>query len=101
MDLEKLDHPSSSKIEEEGGQAQPQDRSAFESLGWIDRLLVLWILLAMAIGIILGNFVPETGPALQKGQFVGVSVPIGKVQRLSLNWKENFGLAVLTDSMNE
>ncbi|KAJ4031981.1 arsenicals resistance [Fusarium oxysporum] len=30
----------------------------------------------MAIGIILGNFVPETGPALQKGKFVGVSVPI-------------------------
>jgi len=31
----------------------------------------------MAIGIILGNFVPNTGPALQKGKFVGVSVPIG------------------------
>lgn len=31
----------------------------------------------MAIGIILGNFVPNTGPALQKGQFVGVSIPIG------------------------
>ncbi|KAK9452451.1 sodium bile acid symporter family-domain-containing protein [Dipodascopsis uninucleata] len=30
----------------------------------------------MAIGIILGNFVPNTGPALQKGKFVGVSVPI-------------------------
>ncbi|KAF2454604.1 sodium bile acid symporter family-domain-containing protein [Lineolata rhizophorae] len=30
----------------------------------------------MAIGIILGNFVPSTGPALQKGTFVGVSVPI-------------------------
>lgn len=32
----------------------------------------------MAIGIILGNFVPSTGPALQKGKFVGVSIPIGK-----------------------
>ena len=31
----------------------------------------------MAIGIVLGNFVPNTGPALQKGKFVGVSVPIG------------------------
>jgi len=31
----------------------------------------------MALGIILGYFVPETGPALQRGQFVGVSVPIG------------------------
>jgi len=30
----------------------------------------------MAIGIILGNVVPSTGPALQRGSFVGVSVPI-------------------------
>lgn len=51
--------------------------SAFKSLGLLDRFLALWIFLAMAIGIILGNFVPNTGPALQKGKFVGVSVPIG------------------------
>ncbi|KAI4247837.1 MAG: hypothetical protein L6R42_009523 [Xanthoria sp. 1 TBL-2021] len=50
--------------------------SAFKSLGLLDRFLAVWILLAMAIGIILGNFVPNTGPALQKGTFVGVSVPI-------------------------
>ena len=51
--------------------------SAFKSLGWLDRFLALWIFLAMTIGIILGNFVPNTGPALQKGKFVGVSIPIG------------------------
>lgn len=56
--------------------------SAFKSLGLLDRFLALWILLAMAIGIILGNFVPNTGPALQKGKFVGVSVPIGLTQLL-------------------
>ncbi|KAK4693862.1 arsenite transporter, partial [Lecanoromycetidae sp. Uapishka_2] len=50
--------------------------SAFKSLGLLDRFLALWIFLAMAIGIILGNFVPNTGPALQKGKFVGVSIPI-------------------------
>ncbi|KAL8676389.1 MAG: hypothetical protein Q9186_007085 [Xanthomendoza sp. 1 TL-2023] len=50
--------------------------SAFKGLGLLDRYLAVWILLAMAIGIILGNFVPNTGPALQKGKFVGVSVPI-------------------------
>ncbi|KAI9650126.1 arsenicals resistance [Ciborinia camelliae] len=50
--------------------------SLFKSLGWLDRLLALWIFLAMAIGIILGNFVPNIAPALQKGRFVGVSVPI-------------------------
>ncbi|KAL8859889.1 MAG: hypothetical protein Q9178_003722 [Gyalolechia marmorata] len=50
--------------------------SAFKGLGLLDRFLAVWILLAMAVGIILGNFVPNTGPALQKGKFVGVSVPI-------------------------
>ncbi|KIM95587.1 hypothetical protein OIDMADRAFT_133568 [Oidiodendron maius Zn] len=50
--------------------------SAFKSLGLLDRFLAVWIFLAMAIGIILGNFVPNTGPALQKGKFVGVSIPI-------------------------
>ena len=55
----------------------PDKVSAFKGLGWLDRFLALWILLAMAIGIVLGNFVPNTGTALQKGKFVGVSVPIG------------------------
>jgi ACR3 family arsenite transporter len=57
---------------------EPQKKeSMFASLGLLDRFLAVWIFLAMAIGIILGNFVPSTGPALQKGKFVGVSVPIG------------------------
>lgn len=51
--------------------------SAFKGLGWLDRYLAVWIFLAMAIGIILGNFVPNTGPALEKGKFVEVSIPIG------------------------
>lgn len=58
--------------------------SAFKGLGLLDRFLAVWILLAMAIGIILGNFVPNTGPALQKGTFVGVSVPIGRFYLLNL-----------------
>lgn len=56
---------------------QAENVSMFKSLGWLDRFLAVWILLAMIIGILLGNFVPSTGPALQKGKFVGVSVPIG------------------------
>lgn len=51
--------------------------SAFKSLGVLDRFLALWIFLAMLIGILLGNFVDSTGPALQRGEFVGVSIPIG------------------------
>lgn len=57
----------------------PKHTSAFKALGLLDRLLAIWILLAMAIGILLGNFVSSVGPALQKGKFIGVSVPIGKL----------------------
>lgn len=60
---------------------EAEKTSAFKSLGFLDKFLALWIFLAMAIGIILGNFVPNTGPALQKGTFVGVSVPIGEFSR--------------------
>lgn len=52
--------------------------SAFASLGLLDRFLAVWIFLAMAVGIILGNFVSSMSPALEKGTFVGVSIPIGK-----------------------
>jgi ACR3 family arsenite transporter len=71
-----------SDVEKQGEPSLPDGpqckQSAFKNLGILDRLLALWIFLAMAIGIILGNFVPNTGPALQKGKFVGVSVPIGE-----------------------
>lgn len=60
--------------------------SAFKSLGLLDRYLAVWILLAMTIGILLGNFVPNTGPALQRGKFVGVSVPIGE-PKISVIWE--------------
>ena len=52
-------------------------KSVYQSLGWLDRLLALWILLAIVIGILLGNYVESVGPALQRGKFVQVSVPIG------------------------
>ncbi|KAH6682281.1 arsenite resistance protein arsB [Plectosphaerella plurivora] len=55
---------------------EAKDPSTFKSLGLLDRYLAVWIFLAMLIGILLGNFVPSVGPALQKGKFVGVSIPI-------------------------
>lgn len=59
------------------GYRHASKESAFKSLGLLDRFLALWIFLAMLIGILLGNFVDNIGPALQKGTFVGVSIPIG------------------------
>lgn len=82
-DLQTISSPKNSDIEKapstspEIENVSKTKASAFKSLGWLDRFLALWIFLAMAIGIILGNFVPGTGDALQKGKFVGVSVPIG------------------------
>lgn len=58
--------------------AEAAKESAFKSLGWLDRLLALWILLAMVVGILLGNFVPDVDKTLAKGEFVSVSVPIGE-----------------------
>ncbi|KAK7408333.1 arsenicals resistance [Neonectria punicea] len=56
--------------------SHPRNTSAFKSLGWLDRFLAVWILLAMVVGILLGNFVTGIGEALEKGKFFGVSVPI-------------------------
>lgn len=65
--------PESLRNEE---QAAARNGSVIKGLGWLDRFLAVWILLAMIIGVLLGNFVEGTGPALQKGKFIGVSVPI-------------------------
>ncbi|PQE03437.1 putative arsenite efflux transporter protein [Rutstroemia sp. NJR-2017a BBW] len=73
-DIEKSSLPPTSTTTPE--EPQPQS-SLFKSLSILDRFLALWIFLAMAIGIILGNFVPNTAETLQRGTFVGVSVPIG------------------------
>lgn len=78
--MSNTDSPQTKESHDVENNTQPteekQSSSAFKALGWLDRLLALWILLAMIIGILLGNFVPSTGAALEKGKFVGVSVPI-------------------------
>jgi len=54
-----------------------ETKGLLRSLNFLDRFLAVWIFLAMLIGILLGNFVDDVGPALQKGTFVDVSIPIG------------------------
>ncbi|KAF1985520.1 arsenical-resistance protein ACR3 [Aulographum hederae CBS 113979] len=53
-----------------------EDIPPLRGLSILDRFLVVWILLAMAIGMVLGAKVPSAGPTLQRGTFVGVSIPI-------------------------
>lgn len=60
--------------------ATQSKKSVYAGLGWLDRLLALWILLAIVIGIVLGNFVDGMEEALQRGKFVNVSVPIGMLE---------------------
>lgn len=80
--MSNTDSPQTKESHDLENNTQPteekQGSSAFKALGWLDCLLAVWILLAMIIGILLGNFVPSTGAALEKGKFVGVSVPIGE-----------------------
>lgn len=54
------------------------DKPAVKRLAWLDKLLAVWIFLAMAVGIILGEFVPSTSVVLEKVKFVDVSLPLGK-----------------------
>lgn len=75
-DLETCNSPECSTVDGERNEREPT--SAFKQLGILDQFLALWIFIAMAVGIILGNFVPNTSKALDRGKFVGVSIPIGK-----------------------
>jgi ACR3 family arsenite transporter len=63
------------KAESLDGEAS-DDLSPLKTLSFLDRFLVVWIILAMAIGIILGNTVHSAGRRLQENTFVGVSFPI-------------------------
>jgi hypothetical protein len=71
-------------IEIEENACGDEDLPPLKGLSFLDRFLVVWIILAMAIGILLGNLVPSTGPALRKGEFIGVSIPIGTFDPLGI-----------------
>lgn len=46
------------------------------SLGWLDRLLSLLILVAMILGVIIGQYAPHAKERLHAGHFEGVSAPM-------------------------
>jgi arsenite transporter len=79
-DLERKKEKEAVDLEQQTRPQPPKEAKAsvYNSLGWLDRLLALWILLAIIVGILLGNYVDSVGPALQRGKFVQVSMPIGR-----------------------
>lgn len=79
-------------------------KSVFSKLSTLDRFLPIWIFVAMAFGIGLGNFFPQLGPALDSVKLDTVSLPIaigllwmmypvlakvkyGKMSQVAANWK--------------
>lgn len=52
------------------------DAPVLRRLSTLDRLLPLWIFLAMALGLLLGRWYPDLGTALDRVRLAGVSVPI-------------------------
>jgi ACR3 family arsenite transporter len=65
-------------------------------LGLVSKLLPVWIILAMAIGLLLGQFLPQVGKALQPGIPLGLFIMIypamtklklGEVKNAVKDWK--------------
>ncbi|WFD45044.1 arsenicals resistance [Malassezia psittaci] len=51
-------------------------RGLLLSLGWLDRLLSIFIILAMILGVIIGEYAPNARERLESGNFEGVSAPL-------------------------
>src|SRR5699024_5581312 len=47
-----------------------------QKMSFLDRYLAVWILVAMAVGLLLGRFVPGLNTVLDSMQIGGISVPI-------------------------
>ncbi|ORY84278.1 sodium bile acid symporter family-domain-containing protein [Protomyces lactucae-debilis] len=67
---------ASSTAELEPRSESPTAVAPFKALSFLDQFLWLWIILAMAIGIILGRFVNDIQQKLDTSKLIGVSAPI-------------------------
>lgn len=59
-----------------GPAARPAERPVLQEMSFLDRWLPVWILAAMAAGLLLGRLVPGLAEALDAFTVAGVSVPI-------------------------
>ena len=57
----------------ESGEAKQEARK----INYFEKLLPIWVVLCIIIGIILSQFVPEIGQAINSLQIGGISIPIG------------------------
>ena len=55
---------------------QPKDKSIIRKLSFLDRFLTLWIFLAMAVGVLLGYFVPGVEGFINRFQVDTTNIPI-------------------------
>ncbi|GHJ89541.1 hypothetical protein NliqN6_5943 [Naganishia liquefaciens] len=55
---------------------QVKQTSILKGLGWLDRFLAIFVLLAMILGVIIGKFVPNVHVVLTSATLEGVSIPI-------------------------
>ncbi|HYO29802.1 MAG TPA: hypothetical protein VER37_04405, partial [Thermomicrobiales bacterium] len=63
----------SAMLEAADGRAVPEPPPRLSA---IDRLLPVWIFVAMALGVALGRTFPDLGAELDRVKIAGVSVPI-------------------------
>ncbi|KAI7889664.1 arsenical-resistance protein [Mucor mucedo] len=62
--------------ETDNKQEDVQETALLRKLGFLDRFLLVWILLAMIIGVVIGYYAPNVQESFQTVQFGSVSVPI-------------------------
>ena len=60
----------------ETGQPGPADQPVVKKLSTLDRFLAVWIIAAMAVGLLAGRLIPGLGEALNAIAIDGISLPI-------------------------
>ncbi|ODV82655.1 hypothetical protein CANARDRAFT_204823 [[Candida] arabinofermentans NRRL YB-2248] len=58
------------------GEISVTTKAVFNSLSWVDKLLPVWIIGAIVIGIVLSVYVPDSREAFNGAKVINVSVPL-------------------------
>lgn len=74
--IRSCDKPQDVQSEAPAVQPAPATATVMSGLGWLDRLLPVWIVAAMVLGVLLGYLVPAVRSGLAVLEIGGVSLPI-------------------------